>query len=135
MSRFVKLFSSNVHYQTVRASELKFWEKVPLPPPVKYQVSHVMCHMTHVTCHLSPVTCHMSHVFFSFIFFGKSSEASQGRVCYQRGLPRLVSTNSALCLYTWQTFYLVFPQYHCILSVTLCVTWYKSLYFISDAWF
>ena len=40
-----------------------------------------------VMCHLSHVTCHMSDIYF---FFLKSGEASQGRACYQRGLPRLV---------------------------------------------
>ena len=40
-----------------------------------------MCHMSYVTCHMSHVMCHMS------IFFG---EAYRLRVCYQRGLPRLV---------------------------------------------
>ena len=143
MSWFVKISSSNVHCQTVRARELKFWEKVPLLPPVRCQVSqvmchmtHVMCHMTHVTCHLLPVTCPMSCVFLVFFcYFGISCEASQGRVCYQRGWPRLVfiNTNSnnssvlqickrdikVICgnknmcvsfMYTWQTFYLVFPN-------------------------
>jgi hypothetical protein len=65
-------------------------------------VSHVTCHVSRVTCHVSRVTCHMSRVtchvffffffnfFFFFFFFGKSGEAYRGRVCYQRGLPRLV---------------------------------------------
>ena len=42
---------------------------------------------------MSRVTCHMSHVtiFFSFFFFfGQSGETYRWRVCYQRGLPRLV---------------------------------------------
>ena len=39
-------------------------------------------------CHLSRVTCHMS-LLFSF-FFGQSGGAYRWRVCYQRGLPRLV---------------------------------------------
>ena len=54
------------------------------------------CHMWHVTCHISCVTCHMSLVtcnifflLFFFFYFGQHSEASQWRVCYQRGLPRL----------------------------------------------
>ena len=53
---------------------------------------HVMCHVSrHVSCHVSRVTCHMSHVnFFFFFFFGQSGEAYRWRVCYQRGLPRLV---------------------------------------------
>ena len=53
--------------------------------------------MSRVTCHVSPVTCHMSHVtcqiFFIYLFFGQSGEASQGSVCYQRGLPRPVFNN------------------------------------------
>ena len=34
-------------------------------------------------CHMSRVTCHI-------FFFGQSGEAYWWRVCYQRGLPRLV---------------------------------------------
>ena len=45
-----------------------------------------MCQMSDVKCHMSCVTCHMS--FFSFFF--QSGQASQWKVCYQRGLPRLV---------------------------------------------
>ena len=41
------------------------------PPPI--------CQVSHVTCHMSCVTCHID-----------SGEASQWRVCYQRGLPCLV---------------------------------------------
>ena len=53
-----------------------------------------MCHVSHVTCHVSCVTCHMSHVIFFFFYvkkIGQSGGASRWRVCYQRGLPRLVS--------------------------------------------
>ena len=56
-------------------------------------LSHVRCHMSCVTCHVSPVTCNLSHVtchIFLLLFSLQSGEASQGRVCYQRGLPRLV---------------------------------------------
>ena len=46
------------------------------------------------TCHMSGVRCHMSRVFslnlFLLLFFGQSGGASQWRVCYQLGLPRLV---------------------------------------------
>ena len=49
------------------------------PPP---NVSRVMCHMSHVMCHMSRVMCHF--------FFGQIGEAYRWRVCYQRGLPRLV---------------------------------------------
>ena len=59
-------------------------------PPQTCYVSHVMCHVSCVTCHVSRVTCHMSLFFFFFFFFGQSGEAYRWRVCYQRGLPRLV---------------------------------------------
>ena len=48
-------------------------------------MSHVMCHVLY---HVSRVTCHVSHV--TFFFYGQSGEAYRWRVCYQRGLPRLV---------------------------------------------
>ena len=57
-------------------------------PPHTCHVSGVTCHVSHVTYHMSRVTCKMPD-FFIFIFL-QSGEASQGRVCYQRGLPRLV---------------------------------------------
>ena len=54
-------------------------------------MSGVRCHMSCVTCYMSHVTCHMSCVEYIYIyFFGHSGEASQRRVCYQQGLPRLV---------------------------------------------
>ena len=46
-----------------------------------------------VTCHVSRVTCHMSHFFYFYFFFGQNGEAYRWRVCYQRGLPRLVCTD------------------------------------------
>ena len=52
--------SEHLHCQTVRARELKFWEKVHLPPSVMCHVSCVMCHVSSVICHPSSVTCHMS---------------------------------------------------------------------------
>ena len=55
-------------------------------------VSRVMCHMSRVICHILNVTCHMSHVNF---FFLQSGEAYCWRVCFQRGLPRLVQEQSA----------------------------------------
>ena len=57
-----------------------------------HHVSHVTCHMSRVTCHVSRVTCQVSHVRCQmFFFFGQNGRASRWRVCYQRGLPRLVN--------------------------------------------
>ena len=65
-------------------------------------MSHIACHMSCVLCHMSYVLCHMScvtcrHVskcfvvlFFCFSFFWENGRANKWRVCYQRGLPRLV---------------------------------------------
>ena len=46
--------------------------------------------MTGVMCHVSGVRCHF--------FFGQSGGASRWRVCYQQGLPRLISTSSLLLI-------------------------------------
>ena len=54
---------------------------------VSCQVSGVTCHVSGVRCHVSGVTCIYIYIFF----FLQSGEASRWRVCYQRGLPRLVS--------------------------------------------
>ena len=62
--------------------------------------------MSRVACHVSRVTCHMSRVIIIIIifFFGHSGEAIQGRVCYQRGPPRLVLTTQ--CLFQpWSMFH------------------------------
>ena len=70
--------------------------------------------MSRVTCHMSRVTCNF---FFFFFFFRQSGEASQGRVCYKRGLPRLVFKASAL----WaDAFYKSICPYVC-LFVCVCV--------------
>ena len=58
-SSFVKIFSTNLHFQTVREDS---------PPPtfhltcVTYHVSHVMCHMSFVTCYVSHVMCHVPRI-------------------------------------------------------------------------
>ena len=76
-SWFGKISSLNLNSQIIGTKELKFWEKVDLLPLVTCQVSHVTCHMSHVACHMS-------------FFFWQSGEASQWRLCYHWGLPRLV---------------------------------------------
>ena len=62
-------------------------------------MSHAMCHVSsvtrHVSCvtyHISHVTCHMSCVTCTMcsFFFLQSGEVFGWRVCYERGLPRLV---------------------------------------------
>ena len=89
-------------------------------PPQTCHMSCVTCHMSRVTCHVSPVTCHLSPVtckkiifqhfnslFLIFKFFlrkqkiGQSGGASRWRVCYQRGLPRLVSRELNVKINNW----------------------------------
>ena len=68
--------SKYYNFQTVRARELKCWEKIYHPLCVTCHMSHVMghtscvtCHVSHVTCHMSPATYHWSHDFFFLYFF------------------------------------------------------------------
>ena len=75
-----------------------------------------MCHVSRVMCQVSPVIFHMSHVkknlknkeikikLYPSEKIGQSDRASQWRVCYQRGLPRLVffSQNHYSCQKLWQ---------------------------------
>ena len=70
----VKISSKHYVCQTRKTRELKFWENVHPQP--------------RVTCHVS---CVKSHFFFLF-FFRECCGASRWRVCYQPGLPRLVSS-------------------------------------------
>ena len=73
--------------QAVRAGELKFWENFQ-PPPC------FTCHVSHVMCPVSRVRCQVSH----FYLFLQSGGASWWRVCYQRGLPRLVCVSWMLAV-------------------------------------
>ena len=54
--------------QTIRARELKCWEKFHLLPRIMCHMLCVTCHMSCVTCHMSCVTCHMSHVKYIYIY-------------------------------------------------------------------
>ena len=122
----MEISSVHLHSQTGRARELKFWDKVHLPPPVVCHVSDVMCHVSCVMCHVSCVTCHVScamchtscatfhvshvpHVmchmscdicnfFLNIYIFLQSVWASPWRVCYQNGLPRLVLDANEWCV-------------------------------------
>ena len=62
----------------------------PNPTPL-HHVSHVMCRMSHIAYQVSHVTCQVSHIHCIFsVGGGQNDGASKWRVCYQRGLPRLV---------------------------------------------
>ena len=104
----VRFYVSGVasKYQTIKPRELTFWDKFHLPPPITCHLSHIMCLVSRVTCHVSCGTCHMWHVFFLYIIFlcvcVQSGQCVQWRVCYQRGLLRLVSWESAIdCTSIW----------------------------------
>ena len=81
--------------------------KTSLHPNLKSKGAEILRENSCPTmCHISGVMFHVSHVIFSFSFFGQSSEASWWRVCYQRGLPRLVffmawpkNSSSAFCCF------------------------------------
>ena len=78
------------HYlQSVRAMDLKFWEKVHLPPPVRCHMSRVMCHMSKKSGETSRWRVCYQRATPSSVF-RKSGEAYRWRVCYEQGLPHLV---------------------------------------------
>ena len=76
--------NSSTNTKIRKKSEEKKW--------VMHHMSGVMCHLSCVMCHLSCVTCHVSCVTCHPFLFKKnqSGGASQWRVCYQWGLPRIV---------------------------------------------
>ena len=55
-----------------------------------HHMSHVTCHISRVTCQVSDGSCQVSGVRCPVSFFWQLGGASRLRVCYQRGLPRLV---------------------------------------------
>ena len=68
---------------------------IPYVTCVTCHMSRVTCHVSRVTCHMSHVTCHKKNIYIYIKKNGKSGGASRLRVCYQRGLPRLVLCMSA----------------------------------------
>ena len=88
----------HLHTQTVKAKELKFGEKIHLPP-------HVMCHISSITCHDSHVTCRVSHVMdyniFSIFFLAKAVKLVDSGSVINGATP------SSLC------FILIFQKSYC----------------------
>ena len=115
-----KYLQKNLHGQTVRAKELKFWEKIYLHTPVT-------CH-----CHMSEVMCHMSCVLFFLYFFWRGGGEQSGdtywwRVCYQQGLNQIVFFYlTFLCITNSQFFW-----YLCLVHVNFnflsCIQWYMGV--------
>ena len=84
-------------------------------------MSHVTCHMSHVTGHVSLVTGHLSQRKKRKNFYIKQSGGtSQLRVCYQRGLPRLVLKGTVLA-----NFVLQYSANFCVLNTAV---FYKMQY-------
>ena len=83
----LQIYSKHFQSQAGRARELKFWEHIHSTLCVTCHLSCVTGILSHVTCHVSPVTCNF---FLPWKKLGQSGGASRLRVCYQRGLPRLV---------------------------------------------
>ena len=57
--------------------------------------------MSPVTCHLSRVTCHVKKKKIILEKIGQSGGAGRWRVCYQRGLPRLVYRTVVTSSHQW----------------------------------
>ena len=90
-SSFVEISSKHCLSKTLRAKENV------QPPP------RVWCHITGARCQVSGVTCHMYCVYYIYIvFFLQCCVASQWRVCYQWGLPRLVFCLTRLTIHIFQ---------------------------------
>ena len=84
--------------QTGRAEELKFLDKVHLPPLVMCRVSSVMycvtCQVSRVMCHMSHVTYHISHNFL--LLYNVVKQVGGGSVI--NGATLLVSYCLFVCL-------------------------------------
>ena len=82
---------------TPKPQPLESWNFERMFTP--HSLSHFMFHVSCVLCHVSRVTCHI--FFFNFFFFWQSGGVSWWRVCYQRGLPRLVSSQIRIKLHLY----------------------------------
>ena len=98
-----------------------------------HQVSHVRCHVSGVIsqvsgvrCQLSCVRCHVSRVRYIYIYFFCTKWCGQlWRVCYQRGLPRLVYRNKLIQIFIIIHIALHFfsPVLKLIQGITISVTY------------
>ena len=61
---------------------------------------------------------------------GQRGEASQWRVCYQRGLTRLVFVFSGLCIFLFEFFYLVYCIFLLFLYSSFCTLYLDYVYFL-----
>ena len=90
-----------------------------------------MCHVSCVTCHMSRVTC--SFFYIIIFFFGPIGGASQWRVCYQRGVPRLVSLLTPfkdwLCEQNYNVFQIHKSNEVLVISVKLVYILFSQLIF------
>ena len=103
-------FPPNLH-DIINPRELKFLENVH-----PHNVSHVMCHVSHVRCPVPSDRClfyiYIYFILFYFILFWQSDWVSRWRLCYQRGLHRLV-----LYYREWLTFILRFRPLHFLVKL------------------
>ena len=90
---------------TFAINYLTDWLTDPFPPNLQHMINlkplelggwHFEIIFTphqvlYVTCQVSHVRCHFFSFCFLVVFFGQSGWASQWMVCYQWGLPHLVS--------------------------------------------
>ena len=76
---FVKLSSKHIHYQTVRARNLQFWDNVHHPPCVRCQISGVRSLLTWVMFHVALIS--FLHIFTESALWQIQSTSRNVCVC------------------------------------------------------
>ena len=109
----MEISSKHLHYQTVRARELKLLEKVDFPPPV-------ICHMSLVTCHVASDMCHILHVTF-LLYLVQSGATSRWRVCVS------LIFSCPLPHYQYKTNFILISKTYKAMPWMQFVLWYKEL--------
>ena len=92
------LYALNVLYTWrntyMRLYLYRLWKEVQDKMIHEKNMSGVRCHMSSVRCQVSGVTIfyffYLLFIYLFFLYLLKSGGASRWRVCYQRGLPRIV---------------------------------------------